>query len=174
MKKRVRYAIAGGLLGAGLAVLLAFPLLVLSTFYMKAGGGKSEAKAGSAAVMLFAAGLPALAGYAWGRRRELLAEKNAAPPPAGAAAAPLTDLQVILGCIGALLGAVFGYISGVGALILSAFVLPKAALRALDNAPDAALYALHFGGIALIVLAGWGGFRLAASLGRRSGSLPGD
>lgn len=172
MKKRYRYAVAGGLLGAGGALLLAFPLLFLSELYLMSGGEKAAAKAGSAAVALFAAAAPALAGYAWGRRRELAAASE--QPRQRAAGGHLTPLQFALGAIGAFAGAVLAYIAVAGALVLSAFALPRAALRRLDKAPDAALYALHIGGIALIVLSGWGGFRLAASLGRRSGRLPGD
>jgi hypothetical protein len=170
MRPRYRYAAVGAALGIVAALLMALPVLVVGQFFLKADHALGKPVFyGSCAVLAFFAVLPTVAGYSIGRKREAAAPTapDAAPASPPAPPGPLSLVQILLGAVGAVLGAAFAYIGFIGSLILSVFVIPAPLMRRIDAAPASAHQAVSVGFIAAVVLAGWAGFRICASLGRR-------
>lgn len=164
MRARYKYGLAGLGLGFVAVLVMALPVLVLGQFALKADHSAGPAvRLVSWAVLAFFAGFPPFVGYSIGRKREL-----AAPPaePAAASGGP-SILQVILGIVIGAFSTVFAYVGGAGAMILAAFVLPQGLMRRLDAAPALFHEALFLVYIAVVVLAGWGGYRLGVSMGER-------
>ncbi len=158
---RYKYALAGLGLGFVAVLVMALPVLVLGQFALKADHSAGPmVRLVSWAVLAFFAGFPPVVGYAIGRKRE-------ASAGAGREAGGPSILSVILGLVIGAFSAVFAYVGGAGAMILTAFVLPQGLMRRLDAAPALFHEGLFLAYIAVVVLAGWGGYRLGVSMGER-------
>jgi len=164
LRSRYKYGLGGLVLGFVAVLAMALPVLFIGQLCLKADHTKGPVvSAVSWAVLAFFAGFPPFVGYSIGRKREL-----AAPPaePAAASGGP-SILQVILGIVIGAFSTVFAYVGGAGAMILAAFLVPQGFQRRFDSMPVLFHEFLFVVYIAMVVLAGWGGYRLGVSMGKR-------
>lgn len=162
MRGRYKYGLAGLAAGFVSAAVMALPVLVLGQFALKADHSAGPmVRLVSWTVLAFFFGFPPVVGYSIGRKKEL-----AAPPAAEPRSGPAI-LSLVLGVVIGAFSAVFAYVGGAGAMILAAFVLPQGLMRRLDAAPALFHEALFLVYIVVVVLAGWGGYRLGVSMEER-------
>ena len=165
MRTRYKYGLAGLVLGVVSALAAALPVLVAGQFALKADhSAKAMVSIVSWAVLAFFAAFPPAAGYALGRKKEL---GSAPAAPAEAGRWP-SILQVVLGGVIAVFSAAFAYAGGAAGMILAVFVLPQGLMRRFDAMPAVVHECVFLAYIAVVVLAGWGGYRIGSSLGDRS------